>query len=83
MPPSWMEDGAVGHYYESGGVRTILAKFGLHVTWFSGFRGDDLNVKVYNILRKDGRRTPSDGKSSHGIWPGELQSEHNFCLRLK
>ena len=24
-------------------------------------------------LRTDGRRTPSDDKSSHGLWPGELK----------
>jgi hypothetical protein len=40
--------------------RTIPARFGL--IWFMGFRGEDLNVKVYDV-----RRTPSDGKSSHGL----------------
>jgi hypothetical protein len=35
--------------------RTISARFDL--IWFSGFRGEDLNVKVYN-----GRQTSSDGK---------------------
>jgi hypothetical protein len=30
----------------------------LGLIWFSGFRGEDLNVKVYDV-----RRTPSDGKS--------------------
>ena len=46
---------------------TIPARFGL--IWFRGFKGEDLNVKVY-----DGwRRTSSDGKSSHGLWPGELK----------
>ena len=51
--------------------RTILARFGL--IWFRGFRGEDLNVKVYDVRRTDGRRRmPSDGKSSHGLWPGEL-----------
>jgi hypothetical protein len=25
-------------------------------------------IKVYDV-----RRTPSDGKSSHGLWPGELK----------
>ena len=25
-------------------------------------------MKVYDV-----RRTPSDGKSSHGLWPGELK----------
>ena len=40
--------------------RTIPARFGL--IWFRGFRGEDLNVKVYDV-----RWTPSDGKSSHGL----------------
>ena len=35
---------------------TIPARFGL--IWFKGFRGEDLNVKVYDV-----RRTPSDGKN--------------------
>ena len=47
-----MEGGAVGHNFE---------RFGL--IWFRGFRGEDLNVKVYDIRR----RTPSDGKTSHGL----------------
>ena len=50
--------------------RTIPARFGL--IWFRDFRGEDLNVKVYDI-----RRTPSDGQSSHGLWPGELKMTHN------
>jgi hypothetical protein len=43
--------------------RTIPARFGL--IWFRGFRAEDLNVKVYDV-----RWMPSDGKSSHGPWPG-------------
>jgi hypothetical protein len=46
--------------------RTIPARFGL--IWFRCFRGEDLNVKAYDV-----RRTPSDGKSSHSLWPGELK----------
>jgi hypothetical protein len=37
-----MEGGAVGHNIERGHPRTIPAKFAL--IWFSGFRGEDLNV---------------------------------------
>jgi hypothetical protein len=51
--------------------KTIPARFGL--IWFSGFRGEDLNVKVYDV-----RWTPSDGKSSHGLWPGELKT-NRYC----
>ena len=47
--------------------RTIPARFGL--IRFRGFRGEDLNVKVYDV-----RRMPRDGKSSHGTWPGELKT---------
>ena len=36
--------------------------------WFRGFRGEDLNVKTYDVRWK-----PSDGKSSPGLWPGELK----------
>jgi hypothetical protein len=38
-------------------ARTIPARFGL--IWFRGFRGEDLNVKVYDVRQKDdnGRRT--------------------------
>jgi hypothetical protein len=57
--------------WRTGLSNTILkgthpARFGL--IWFGGVRGEDLNVKVYDV-----RRTPSDGKSSHGLWPGELK----------
>ena len=37
-----MVDGAFGHSFEQG---TTPAKFDL--IWFSGFRGEDINVKVY------------------------------------
>ena len=40
-------------------TRTILARFGL--IWLSGFRGEDLNVKVYDVRRTDGRTT-DDGR---------------------
>ena len=58
--------------------RTIPARFGL--IWFRGFRGEHLNVKVYN------GRTTTDAKSSHGLWSGELKrgklSSMNYYLCL-
>ena len=45
-----MEDRAVRHNFERNPPRVGLI-------WFSGFRGEDLNVKAYDV-----RRTPSDGK---------------------
>jgi hypothetical protein len=58
---------------------TIPARLGL--IWFSGFRGEDLNVKVYDIrtMTYERRRMPSDGKSSHGLWPGELKTFMYMC----
>jgi hypothetical protein len=47
---------------------TIPARFGL--IRFRCFRGEDLNVKVYDV-----RWMPSDGKISHGLWPVELKNE--------
>ena len=61
-----MEGGAVEHILKGTHPGTIPAMIGL--IWFSGFRGEALNVKVYDV-----RRTPSDGKSSLGLWPGELK----------
>jgi hypothetical protein len=37
-----MEGGTVGHILKGDHPRTIPAKFAL--IWFSGFRGEDLNV---------------------------------------
>jgi len=51
-----MEGGAVGNNFERDPPKTILARFGL--IWFSGFRGEYLNVKVYDV-----RQMPSDGNS--------------------
>ena len=50
--------------------RTIPARFGLFR--FRGFRGEDLNVKIYDVGRTDGRTT-SDGKSSPGLSSGVLK----------
>jgi hypothetical protein len=38
----------------------------MDLIWFSGFRGEDLNAKVYNI-----QWSPSYGKSSLIFLPGE------------
>jgi hypothetical protein len=40
--------------------RTIPAIFGL--IWFTGFKGEDLNVKVYDVRRTDGQMTTDDGR---------------------
>jgi len=41
-----MEDGVVEHNFERDNPRTIPARVCL--IWLSGFRGDDLNVMVYD-----------------------------------
>jgi hypothetical protein len=39
-----MEGGAVGHNFERDPPKDHLCQI-----WFSCFRGEDLNVKVYNV----------------------------------
>ena len=56
----------------------LPAKFGS--IWPSRFRGEDQNVK--SLRRTDGRQTPSDDKSSHGLWPGELKIQQNDFIIL-
>jgi hypothetical protein len=49
------------HYSDDFSMKTINEPvLILGLIWFRGFRGEDLNVKVYDV-----RRTTSDGKSSH------------------
>ena len=67
-----MEGGAVGHNFERDPPKDHPCQVWL--IWFRGFRGEDLNVKVYDVQTDGRRRTPSDSKSSHGLWPGELTS---------
>ena len=43
-----MEGGAVRHNLKGTHPRTIPARFS--VTWFSGFRGEDLNVILYQNM---------------------------------
>ena len=43
-----MEGGAVGHNLKGTHTGTIPARFGL--IWFSGFRGEDLNVIFYQNM---------------------------------
>jgi hypothetical protein len=42
-----MEGRTVGHNVKGTHPGTIPARFGL--IWFSGFRGKDLDVKVYDV----------------------------------
>ena len=59
-----MEGGAVGHNFERDPPRDhpCHVRFTL-VQWFQRRR-----FKCESL-----RRTPSDGKSSHGLWPGEVK----------
>ena len=66
-PPSWKEGGAVRNNFERDPPKTIPAGFGF--IWFSGFRGEYLNVKIYDV-----QQMQSDGNSSHGQSPCDLKS---------
>jgi hypothetical protein len=53
-----MEGGAVGHNLKGTHPGTTPARFGL--IWFSGFRGEDLNVIFYqNTVQKGTYRDQS------------------------
>ena len=38
----------------------------------------EVSVEKIKMWKVNGRRTPSDGKSSHCLWQGELKSNHNL-----
>ena len=44
-----MEGGSVGHNFERDPPKDHPCQ-----VWFRGFRGEDLNVKVYDVRRTDG-----------------------------
>jgi hypothetical protein len=56
-----MEGGALGQNLKSSPPNHHPSQF-----WYSSFRGQDLNVEVYDIRQTD-RRMPSDGKNSHDL----------------
>ena len=58
-------EGGLSHNFERGPPKDHPSQI-----WF---RGEDFNVKVYN------GRMPSDGKTSHGLWPGELIKLFQDC----
>ena len=68
-----MEGGAVGHKFERDPPKDHPCQ-----VWFNLVqRFQRRRFKCESLRRTDGRRwTPSDGKSSHGLWPGELKTQH-------
>ena len=58
-----MEGGILNTIFKGGHPRTIPARFDL--IWISGFRGKDLNVKVYDVQRTYGR-VDDDGHQMMG-----------------
>jgi hypothetical protein len=47
-------------------------------------QNEQASLKVYDVRRTDdnGRRTPSDGKSSHDLWPGELKMVSHTAMSI-
>jgi hypothetical protein len=75
-----MEGGAVGHNFERDPPRDHPCQVGFNlVQQFQRRR-----FKCESLRRStDGiRRTPSDGKSSHGRWRGELKNLLKLLPRL-
>jgi hypothetical protein len=73
-----MEGGAVGHNFARN-----LPKNHPYQVWFNSvqefqrrrFKCESLRRTTDGRTDGDGRQTPSDGKSSPGLWPGELKSD--------
>jgi hypothetical protein len=79
-----MEDGSVGHKFEMDPPKDHPC----HV-WFNLVQGfQRRRFKCENLRRTtdgrtDGRRrTTSDGKSSDGLWPGELKNGRRQFINL-
>ena len=63
-----MEGGAVGHNLKGTHPGTIPARLGL--IWFSGFRGEDLNVIFYqNMPNLHNRYKSAERKILGCNWP--------------
>ena len=67
-----MESGAVGHNFEKDPSRDHPCQVRFNLVQ----RFQRRSFKCESLRRTtDGqRRMPSDGKSSHGLWPGELKT---------
>ena len=68
-----MEGGAVGHNFERDPPKDHPCQ-----VWFNSVQGfQRRRFKCESLRHTTDRRTdgqmPSDGKSSHGQWPGELK----------
>jgi hypothetical protein len=59
-PPGQMNQNLVG---------SILGRFSIKIAHF-GWGVSEEKIKMWKV---NGRRTPSDGKSSHCLWQGELK----------
>ena len=59
---------AIGHIFERGPSKDHSSKVWSNLAqWFLRRR-----LKCEKLTTDDGRKKP-DGKSSHGLWPGELK----------
>jgi hypothetical protein len=64
-----MEGGADGHNFEMGLPKDYPSQI-----WFNlAQRFQRRRFKCESLRRTTDGRTPSDGKSSHGLWPSELK----------
>jgi hypothetical protein len=81
-----MEGGSVGHNFERDPPKDHPCQ-----VWFNLVQGFQRRRFKCESLRRTTdddrrRRTPSDGKSSHGLWPGELKkwpATSQGCSNLK
>jgi len=73
--PSWMDGGPLGCNSERGPPKNHSCQvWFIFVQWFWRRR------LKYDLFTDNDGRMPSDGKSSHCLWQGELKTIHFFCF---
>jgi hypothetical protein len=65
-----MEGRAVGHNFERDPPRDHPCQVRFNLV--QRFQRRRFKCEIYDV-----RRMPSDGKGSHGLWPGELKNVHS------
>jgi hypothetical protein len=69
-----MEAGSTGHNFGRGPSKDHSTKVWSKLAqWFLRRRLKCERFTQTTTTTYDGRRTKPDGKSSHGLWPGELK----------
>ena len=83
--PSWLKVGITGNSFGRGPSKDHYSKVWSKLAQWILLRRILKCEKFTTDNEYDIRRTKPDGKSSHGLWPGELKNKkiENLCLQNK